>query len=404
MRKIKLFMLFITVVSFCYSQDDLDEPIDVDALNDGFGNSSASPANNSMTTRSLPGSKVPGSFMILTDQDFFFVTPHTLNEDRNYTQGTVFTYSHPDLARSIIYAPISKIAGNWFGIPTDMTSLSVGATAFTPIKLDSINPVVGDRPFAFLFYIGTSSMFVKSKPNGVSIFNTISINYGMLGTNLGYEFQSFAHKKIVVGRPKDPKGWQHQISNGGAPTLLIDYNRFRPLISYDIEQKRVFDLGWNFGGSIGYYDRLYNGLYGRLGLLKAGNQSRWNSGWASLSSASYQMSDPTSNEPIESQGTSVEMFAYSKVNSTMMLRNSLLEGQRLFDSEYTLDPHWSRTAIFEFEYGLVISFQHAKSANVPPRNWAIMVRQVHRSPEFDSRIYPTRWHRYGSLGIVMAVR
>src|SRR5690606_27668649 len=149
----------------------------------------------------------------------YFFYNRKLNEDRNYTQGTSFTYSHRDLLKGFLFKPITLLAKIDDVDDEFSSSFSVAGTAFTPLKIDSINPIVGDRPFSFLFYISTSGTFVKSKDIGVhgrsiDIYKTFRINYGMLGTRLGYEFQSLAHRSIVVGRPKDPKGWSHQISNG----------------------------------------------------------------------------------------------------------------------------------------------------------------------------------------------
>lgn len=361
----------------------------------------------------MPDGRIdPGIFAIQVDQDFLFRFPFSKNEDRNYTQGTSFTYSQPELINSFFFWPLRKIAINKKKNHIQYaTALSVGATAFTPRKIDSINPVIGDRPFAFLFFVSTSNTFIKTKyiikkssedeAVPVNIYHTFNINYGMFGTRLGYEFQSFAHKTIVKGRPTDPKGWKHQISAGGSPTILLEYNRFRPLFSLASEEKnkqRIFDLGWNFGGSIGYYDRLVTGLYARLGLLKKHNQARWNGTGAAINGASYEK-----EKPEEVQKEKPEIFLYGKFNTVLMFRNSMLMGQTFKKSEYTLEPSWPKTALLEYEWGIVASLEKTRMGEQSPRAWALLFRTVYRSPEFDSRIFPTRWHYFGSVALLIPV-
>lgn len=410
---------------------------------------------------------VPGSFFIHTDQDYFFLFPASLNEDRNYTQGTCFTYSHEDLNESFFFWPVKKLGELNKGKELYSSSFSLGGTAFTPLCLDSIDPIVGDRPFSFLLYVSTSSTYSKQKSvtkrctnqdktnKVIETYHTFNINYGLFGTKLGYEFQSFAHKYLVRGRPEDPKGWNNRISKGGAPTILIEYNRFRPLFGIDVfkkknlEDRSLFDVGWNFGGSVGYYDRINTGLYARLGYLKKSNQAKWNGMWSALSSASYQtllknknMTDSTSttnsktdtidNDSIANKNTEPEVkdsshtveqekpkcpkfknfianvpeiFLFGRAGTTLMLRNSMLVGQRFFgNNEYVLDSTWPNTFLLEFEWGAAFNFECKRKGDTGISSWAIVLRTMYRSPEFDSRIFPTRWHYFGSAGICIAVR
>ncbi len=413
--------------------------------------------------------RTPGSFFIQTDQDYLFKFPASRNEDRNYTQGTCFIYSHKDLNDFFFFWPIKKIGEFDANFTPYSSSVAVGGTAFTPLIIDSVNPIVGDRPFAFLIYLSTSTSFHKQKSvtrrryyciekkcakyesegkkltkcqekkcaklddpsftpyKPVDIFHTFTINYGMFGTQLGYEFQSFAHKHLVPGRPEDPKGWNTQISLGGVPTLLLEYNRFRPLFNlYPCKKakdigRNILDAGWNLGGSVGYYDRLFTGLYGRVGYLKDGNQARWNGGWASLNSASFQFRDNNDNryEDCESLKKKEkckcktrnflknvpEIFAYGRINTTFMFRNSMLVGQRIYrNNQYMMDKRWPNTTLFEFEWGGVIAFDKKRKGDEGISSWAIQFRSVYRSPEFDSKIFDPRWHYFGSLGVLFSVR
>lgn len=346
----------------------------------------------------------PGTFSVQTDQDYFFHFPASKNEDRNYTQGTSLIYSHHKLMKTWLFYPLRIISNRTRPKQTYSSSLALAATGFTPRIIDSVAPIVGDRPFAFLLYLSTSSTFENQKTAKLSVYNTFTINYGVLGTNVGYAFQGWAHKHIVKGRPTDPKGWKTQISKGGAPALLFEYNRFRPLFGSGpkgtVDDRSVFDLGWNLGGSLGYYDRVFTGLYTRLGHLRNKNQPRWNGGWSSLTSGSYQMDKPRSRS---SKFLNVlEAFVYGKANTSLMFRNSMLVGQVFGKDIYTLKPDWTKVWLYEFEWGGIIAFEHAtkKSKLSGPRTIAVMYRNVYRSPEFDSGIFPVRLHYFGSIGLM----
>src|SRR5688572_19657695 len=100
------------------------------------------------------------SFSFITDQDFIYVIDKSKNEDRNYTQGTSLSVSNSDFLGSWIFWPHRvlnnlNLGGNTAREPL-MSSISVIGTAFTPRIIDSIHPIIGDRPFAFVLGLSTS--------------------------------------------------------------------------------------------------------------------------------------------------------------------------------------------------------------------------------------------------------
>lgn len=352
--------------------------------------------------------RVPAAFSFITDQDFFFdFIQKGKNEDRNYTQGTAFVYSHPNLINFPLFYPhlwlFHKMKKNStrYG-----SSISLGGTAFTPRELDSIKPIVGDRPFSFLLYLSATTTF-KFRKFSVPRYHSFTVNYGIFGTNVGYAFQSYAHKQLITGRSKDPKGWNTQISKGGAPALLIDYNRFRPLLQYSKSEESElawFDLGWNVGGSIGYYNRANAGIFSRIGWLRKENQARWNGVWSVLGSASQELDvDEESEEDRKKPVKFCEFFLYTKFTTTAMIRNAMLQGQWIKKSEYTMPSSWTKKLLLECELGLVLSFERQEFVDEAPRTKSIFIRAVYRTPEFDSGIFPKRSHYFGSAGITFPI-
>lgn len=410
-------------------------------------------ASFTLLSLTLFGQVTPGSFSIVMDQDFLYRTPFAKNEDRNYTQGTAFIYSHPKLIKSPLFYPISKL-GKFYDTPHGITSsFGVGGTAFTPRIIDSINPIVGDRPFAFLFYVSTSSTFQNTKkttrPSWIVkhtkwdetktkiSYHTYTINYGVFGTSLGYEFQSFAHTHLVQGRPKDPQGWNTQISQGGAPTLLLDYNRnteflrlkqgllFHKKDSTEIAQLsstkkakylrkeqrskscNFFDASWTIGGSAGYYDRFYTGFFGRVGNLHRGRNFLWSNKAGVMDGSSKELNKFTKTQ-IKKKWYNFwlnsELFLFGRVNSTLMFRNDMLVGQRFFHSDYVLDQKWTKTYLVEYEWGIGTAIYWKRQHEDQSRSVQILWKQTRRSPEFDSKLFPKRWHYFGSISITIPVR
>ncbi len=330
-----------------------------------------------------------GTFTFQMDQDFLYVTPYSKNEDRNYTQGTAFVYSNPRLQQKFfLFYPQKKIYSWLKTFEHTASSITLGGTAFTPRIIDEEDPVIGDRPFAFLLYLSTVSVFKNNKAGTgkQDAYHSFKINYGLYGTNIGYAVQSFLHKYVIKGRPTDPKGWKHQISDGGAPALLLEYERFQSLT----KNARWFDLAWSGGASVGYYDRIFTSAFFRAGKILPKNQAKWHWAFGATSSAQYEnlMYAPKNKQ------NNFECFLYGKVTPTLMFRNASLVGQGFVHSDYTIDAGWAYVAGSDFEWGLMLGSAYTKKNKL--KRWAIMLRQVIRTPEFNSGIYPKRWHYFGS--------
>lgn len=360
-----------------------------------------------------------GQFTFATDQDNL-ILPNVLNEDRNYTQGTSFTLADDRLAGTFLYSPIKLLAKrNGIHRAAMVTTFSLAATGFTPEDLKLKSPVVGDRPYSFLLFLSTSMTFRNSTlPRQTRFaYETFRMNYGMFGGNLGREFQSYAHLHLILGRP-DPQGWGNQISEGGCPTILIDYSRFKPLVflkgnfrsnNHSISvnamdsTRQHFDIGFNFGGSVGYYDRMYSGLYMRLGWLRIANQFGWFNSTAAMGSAHYMVVNASGI--LEPRKKRREAFFYANMTGNIILRNSMLQGQRFWPSEYTLENNQVTNGVMYYEYGLGFTFplKDKISRSSVDRNIQLLLKQCHRTAEFRSAQFSPRWHHWGGIAVTFPI-
>jgi len=282
-----------------------------------------------------------------------------------------------------------------------MSSISLLGTAFTPLKIDSIDPIVGDRPFAFLLALSFNQ--VNSIGTNKKNFEALSINVGLYGTDVGYKFQSFAHKYIVKGRPEDPFGWNTQISQPGKFTMLVNYERMK-LFSITKKNATRFNIDGfgNLGGSLGYYDRLYTNVYMRIGWFDRLNLPSWAYFGHSLGTASRNSTavPVTPQQNLKCQRW--EFFGFGKVGYNYFFRNSSLVGQKyVHDDIYVLDKDWVNDNVIDFDFGAALGFKWIKNPEGDANErWVRLVyKNTIRSPEFDSGIFPERWHYFGSVGI-----
>ncbi len=352
------------------------------------------------------------TFGVVLDQDFLLLGPLN-NEDRNYTQGTSFSYSSKKLYQNYLFKPFKKIndigINNGRKIKPVASSVSIMGTAFTPRDIDSLNPIVGDRPFSFLFAMSLNQINeIGEEKNDRKKFESITLNIGVLGTDIGYKFQSFAHTHIIPGRAKDPIGWNTQISKGGRLTMLLNYER---LNTYKIIKSKTKSVGfgwdgyYNIGASAGYYDRVYTGLYTRIGWLNDENLSDWAFFGNAISTASMLKAKRGINDG-KCKFECKELFIFASATYNRMIRNAMLVGQtNNSNTEYVLNYDWVNPNLFEYSFGAALGIYWRRNKN--PEFGKGLLRLLYkvnlRSPEFDSKILPERWHYYGTLGIQVCI-
>ena len=190
-----------------------------------------------------------------------------LNEDRDYTMGLAAEFFWQDRKRGIY--PLDGAArriGEWLGLQARgdsiVRSFMLGSVTYTPDDLANPNPIYDDRPYASLLYLNNKRVRVnRSSAVGVEL------QLGLLGTSLTGGIQRRLHAlwRDATGEPEpvDPRGWNHQISDGGELTLRLRASNSRRLL----EAPRRWDLASNWAVTLGYQTNLSLGFSARAGKL-----------------------------------------------------------------------------------------------------------------------------------------
>lgn len=350
-------------------------------------------------------------FSLSSDQDFL-VIPGTFNKDQNYTMGLALQYTNFALYDNISHAP-QRLVYSLFenlDIVFDPFTSSIGllATGFTPEDLAAQGPVIGDRPYAILFALSTSSVATYIHESERVGYLTSTINYGLMGTYVGREVQSEIHSWPGQTRPI-PQGWETQIGDGGYPTMLFDLNYFLPFAKntatgnqFQLSSDLGVDGGINYGGSVGYYDRLYGGLHLRAGLIDKNDVFNWFGTFSALSTGSYMLSpDEATAESKPNRQSRWEAFVFGQATGTFMIDNSFLTGFNK-DNSYALAYDDMNLGVAELAAGIGVSYKWL-SQKREIKTLSLQFKDVFRSPEFNSGIFPPRWHSFGSIAIILGI-
>lgn len=201
---------------------------------------------------------------VYIDQDL--VVPIS-NEDRDYTMGIAAEFFWQDKKTGLY--PLDgyvKRLGQWLGLHDKqdeiVRSFMLGSITYTPDDLANPDPIFDDRPYASLLYL--SNKRVRANRN-----NAVGIEFqlGLLGTPVSGNIQASLHGlwRDATGdtTPVDPMGWDHQISEGGEPTLRIRVSNSQLLL----EDRGNWDIAGSGGLTLGYQTNINLGLSARLGKI-----------------------------------------------------------------------------------------------------------------------------------------
>ena len=196
------------------------------------------------------------------DQDLFTLG---LNEDRDYTTGIALEFFWQQDGLYPMDRLVKSLGQQLELLPANAVterSFMIGTVNFTPDNLAAREPILDDRPYASLIYLSNKNVYA-----GHDAAVGIEMQVGMLGTSVAREVQQGLHglwRDVADSdNPVDPKGWGHQVSNGGEPTL-----RFRVAYSKLLaESAGHWDLAGTASANLGYQTNLGLGLAVRTGRI-----------------------------------------------------------------------------------------------------------------------------------------
>ncbi|MDE0343897.1 MAG: DUF2219 family protein [Deltaproteobacteria bacterium] len=210
------------------------------------------------------------SFLVNVENDEF----QMIDTDENYTAGHLLMntcrFEKGNLEKEKPLSPLvhdlNKAVSSWSPLSKHeyvQNSGYFGFLLFTPNDFEKPKPTKGDgRPYASLFYIGDSKVFVDGK-KGKTFKQDIQL--GLLGMSLGGKIQKEVHRFIGSDIPQ---GWPTQISNGGEPTFLYALQETNLWLGGDDSNRSTkLDLVTTHGFTVGYYNSLQASLAARFGRI-----------------------------------------------------------------------------------------------------------------------------------------
>lgn len=185
------------------------------------------------------------------------------DRDQDYTGGFLVTLSG---RRAAGYPVTPERLRSWFdhliGIDRligeqphrTLHALEWGAALFTPVDIESATVNRQDRPYASLFFLNSTEQHILPARR-LSIKTGLTI--GVLGLELAGTLQREVHS--AIGNSK-PRGWNHQISNGGELTLrysagfqrAVYQQHYRNGLGQELNWTGKLDLGFTTGVGLGF--------------------------------------------------------------------------------------------------------------------------------------------------------
>lgn len=200
----------------------------------------------------------------------------------------------------------------------------VGVIAFTPDDLEALDPVVGDRPYASLLFLSNSKTRIRGPLDPV---DTTTVTVGVLGLNVAGEIQTWIHEERDLD--EIPRGWDHQISDGGEPTARISWSRQSILRSNFQSNVTEYELKWGRELSLGYQTEATLSISGRWGRIN----TPW---WSFTPDRAEYVSQPAPVIGTAFRENVKELYVWAGLKLRARAYNAFLQGQ-FRSSDYELD-------------------------------------------------------------------
>jgi hypothetical protein len=317
--------------------------------------------------------------------------------DQNYTMGIAFQGSGAWVGRTCL-GKLEKLVTRITGVSkvhqrlansqgmewVEDHSLTFGNTAFTPRHIEYVDPIFDDRPYSSLLFLTMSRATVD--PYGRGLFGgrmiKTDLTIGVLGLHISREVQKHIHAKRRESKgpgavtPYEPKGWAHQISNGGEPT-------FKYTTSYweNLSDGRRHDFTLQGEASLGHYTNAAVGVALRAGWLRS---EFWTFTSNPLTAAN-QAKPATRTQKVSPRR--LELYAFGAVRGRAVLYNALLQGQ-FRHSDVKLNDAQVEHLIRETELG----------ASVGWRGVSVVASLNQRSAEYN--VGAPRPHTWGGAYLI----
>ena len=327
----------------------------------------------------------PTGFYLYSDQDRFF---DKYNEDRNYTMGANIGIFGPVADKNYLLFPwLRKKVDVLFGVDQlhcrnnqlNFPGFSLFISGFTPLNLDTINPIIGDRPYASLLAF-SSSYLSADDLSGTAILS--ELNVGLLGLGIAPNVQTYIHENHWLGSTRDvPRGWHNQISDGGEPTLMYRIGFRKRLIEqrWDPEKwsnVKRFQVVGTAEGMLGYYTNAAIGVEAKLGFFS-------NNFWDMASGTSLGGNQAGKGAKIKTP--CIEGYLFAALRQRVVGYNALLQGQ-FRKTAYRMGAPDIERLIGEYDFGIGIKVWKINL------QWGVISG---RSPEYRGE--EARPHIWGSF-------
>jgi hypothetical protein len=309
------------------------------------------------------------------DDDLFSFANH----DRDYTGGVTFgltgdrAHDHPlSLARALEQVDRATRFAAWRGDSVlEGESLEIGLLLFTPQDLATSKPLHDDRPYASLLYAASSEVALDER-RGAAFQSSLSI--GVLGLPVAEALQHAVHQ--TFGNT-EPRGYSHQISDGGEPTFMYAVSRYR-LLRQGSHRGHPYSLRVGAGASVGYLTEANVEIVAR-------SDTPW---WSSSAvSGDYAGHPAIGGPPPASSGRPrFQLEAGAKLH--VRLYNAFLEGQ-LRHSDVVYSAHELQPLLVDLWIGVTTVF---------PKGFCVSYTIRHQTEEI-ARGRGARSFAWGSIGI-----
>ncbi len=235
--------------------------------------------------------------------------------------------------------------------------IEVGGAAFTPAEISSPDIVWHDRPYAGLIYVSAALDRLNDRSAAAT-----TLTIGVLGLPWIGNTQRRVHRAMGSDRPR---GWHHQISEGGEPTLRISHERRWLSEPIELAGGRAQWL-YRAGVGAGFITDLSLGFAARFGSF---SDARWD-----------LHSSPTGLGDRAAFGRTAERdrFVYTTLSLRVPAYDAFLQGQ-FRDSDVTVRARDRRYVVPAASLGVVFGLPRGRNLHYFIRAQRSEVRLAERS-------------------------